>query len=607
MCIGCTWSSVLDGVASGPTFSRRRVLQGGIAFGAAALAPRFFTAQPAAAETRDGPADIIFRNGPVYTVNPKQAWAQAVAVRGKTIVYIGDEAGVEAFRGSTTRIVDLHGKLLMPGFAEGHIHPLLGAPLTRGIDLQYDTREAVLAALRTYADTAPDRGAIHGVVRGFGWRYLAFPPSGPTRQDLDAVWPDVPVFFTAIDAHSAWVNSKTLELAGITKDTPAVLPGFSYFAKDPTTGEPTGYVVEAPAVQKIVASVAPFSRAFIVESLEEWLPKASAAGITTVFDAGMAVVSADDGFTIYEELEHRDKLPFRVVGSLYYNQPKHDPLPDLEALVAHHRTELVEAKVLKIVMDGVDANGSAAMLAPYADNPQSRGDTIFTPEETREIVRRADAKGFDLHFHAIGDRAARQALDALEAAIATNPPRDRRHCIAHNQLTDPADIPRFAELGVIAEFSGQWHCRDGAYWQTVTVARWGEERAHREYRIAEIHRAGAAISLGTDWPAGGNSSVYHPLHAIETAVTRQGAGKPDDVPLPPLEDRLSLAEAIHANTMGTAFQIGLEDRIGSIEVGKAADLIVLDRNIFEMPVHEVHAARVELTLMNGRPRHDTLT
>ncbi|MQT11314.1 amidohydrolase [Segnochrobactrum spirostomi] len=607
MCIGCTWSSILDGATAGPGLSRRRVLQGGLAAGTIAMASPLFAALPAAAEVNDGPADVIFHNGPVYTVDPKRPWAEAVAVQGKTIVYVGDAAGVETFRGSTTRIVDLRGKLLLPGFAEGHIHPLLGAPLTRGIDLQYDTREEVLAALRAYADTAPDRGAIHGVVRGFGWRYLAFPPSGPTRQDIDAVWPDIPVFFTAIDAHSAWVNSKTLALAGITKDTPPVLPGFSYFAKDPVTGEPTGYVVEAPAVQRIVASVAPFSHAFIVESLEEWLPKASAAGITTVFDAGMAVVAADDGFAIYEGLEAQGRLPFRVVGSLYYNEPKRDPLPDLEALVARHHTELVEAKVLKIVMDGVDANGSAAMLAPYADNPASRGDTIFTPAETRAIVERADAKGFDIHFHAIGDRAARQALDALEAAIAANPPRDRRHCIAHNQLTDPADIPRFGKLGVIAEFSGQWHCRDGAYWQSVTVSRWGEERARREYRVEEIRRAGAPISLGTDWPAGGNSSVYHPLHAIETAVTRQGAGKPNDVPLTPLEDRLTLAEAIYANTMGTAFQTGLEDRIGSIAVGKFADLIVLDRNIFEIPIHEVHAVRVQLTLMNGEVRHDTLT
>ena len=551
----------------------------------------------------DYPADVVFENGTVYTVDPTLEWARAVAVKDKRIVYVGDDAGVAAYKGPNTRVVDLAGRMLLPGFIEGHTHALFGAVATRGVDLQFNTREATLEALRQYADSKPDRGLIDGLIRGFGWRSSAFPASGPDKADLDAIWPDVPVLLIAVDGHSGWVNSKALQIAGINASNAVVVKGFSYFYQACPTCEPTGYIVEAPAIGLLTSKVAPYTHQFLVESLEGWVPNAAAVGITGIFDAGIAVTSSEEGYAIYADLERRGKLPFRIVGSLYHNNPLVDPLPEFQQLRDKYHSELIQVTTLKVTMDGVDENYSAAMLTHYDDKPETSGETLFSAQQTNDLIRAADLKGIDVHVHAIGDLAARQTLDAIAAAIVVNPARDRRHTIAHNQLTDPADLPRFAQLGVIAQFSGQWHCRDGQYWSDITAKRWGVERASRQYRIAEILRLGGRVSLGTDWPAGSNSSVYAPLHAIQIAVTRQELDKPADPPLPPEGDRLSLAQALHANPLGSAYHMRIDDKVGSITVGKLADLIVLKRNLFAIDLHDIAATPVDMTVMNGRFTH----
>jgi predicted amidohydrolase YtcJ len=276
--------------------SRRRVLQAGAAFGVAAVAPILEATEvlPQTAQPNSAKADIIFRNGPVYTVNGGQAWARAVAVQGKHIVYVGDDADVRRFAGPETRIVDLRGKMLLPGFVEGHTHPVLGSTFSRGIDLQYDSKGDTLSAL----EAARLRLGKVDVVRGFGWRYSAFPATGPRKEDLDRIWPDTAVILLAIDGHSAWVNSKTLKVAGVTKETKDSIPGFSYFQRDPVTGEATGWLVEVPVIAKVMTAVAPFSVDYITQSLEQWLPKASAAGITSVFDAGLVLVPDEVGFQL---------------------------------------------------------------------------------------------------------------------------------------------------------------------------------------------------------------------------------------------------------------------------------------------------------------------
>jgi predicted amidohydrolase YtcJ len=606
MCIGCHWATFRNlnlgraGSGSGG-LTRRRVLQYGAASAGTALvagtAAPSFTADAAAAT--DGDADIVFRNGPVYTVNADNPWARAVAIKDRRITYVGDEAGVQPFIGPRTRVVELAGKMLLPGFVEGHIHPLVGSTLTRGVELQYDTREEILDALRAYRAKI---GQVD-IVRGFGWRYFAFPSSGPRKEDLDALWPDVPVILFAIDGHCAWVNSQALALAGVTRDTKDPLPGFSYFERDPTTGEPTGYLVEVPVIVQVNNAVEPFSPDYVAGGLAEWLPKAAAAGITTVFEAGMQVVSDIEGFGIYSSFERAGKLPFRVVGSYYHNNPAIDPVPVIQALRREFQSELVQASVLKLNIDGGDAQRTAALLAPYSDAPGTSGDTLLPPELFADIIRRADREGIDIHVHSYGDRATRLSLDAIEAAVKANPPRDRRHALAHILLVAPEDVPRFGELGVVAQFSAQWAVPDRT-WRDITGMRLGTQRGNELYSIKSILAHGGVASFGTDWPAAGHYSTYRPLDAIEVAITRRELGKPDSPQLQPISETVTLDAALRANTIGPAHQLRMEHKVGSIEAGKLADLVVLEKNLFDVLPHEIHKIDVLMTVMNGRVTHE---
>jgi predicted amidohydrolase YtcJ len=574
--------------------SRRAFVAAGLAAGATAAAA---SAGVVPAALGKGGADVVFVNGKIFTLDAKQPWAQAVGVKGRHIVYVGDTAGAKALIGTRTEVVDLHGKLMTPGFVESHTHPYVGSAFSQGVDLQYDTREQLLEVLATYAKKIGG-GSL---VRGFGWRYVAFPATGPRKEDLDKIWPDQPVFLVSIDIHGAWVNSKSLELAGITKDSPDPMPGFSYFQRDPVTKEPTGYLVEPPAMIQVLEASEPFTFESVAAGLQKWLPLASAAGITSVFDAGMIVVSEDEGFQHYIELERSGKLPFRVVGTHYYNDPKVDPVPIIANLRSKYRTELVRASVLKLNIDGVLEAYTAAMLEPYSDKADTSGETLLAATLINKIVREADRNGIDVHCHSIGDRATRLTLDAIEAAIKANPPRDRRHSMAHVPLISEQDMSRFRKLGVTVQSSAQWAVLD-PNWTDIGQKRWGS-RASNTFQFRTILQNGGRVAFGTDWPAAGYYSTYKPLDAIEVAVTRQPLGKRDARILPPADERLDLTQALRANTIDAAYHMHLDDVTGSIEVGKFADLAVLERNLFDLPAHDIHTTPVAMTMMNGRFTH----
>ncbi|GAY15683.1 amidohydrolase [Mycobacterium sp. shizuoka-1] len=595
MCTACEWAPHFSVFPTG-LLTRRTALRAAAVTAMATVGAA--CSSPPAAVGR-APADVVFRNGRVYTVAPAQPWAQAVAVTGDTISYVGDDAGATALAGPDTRIVDLDGNLLLPGFVEGHIHPFLGSFLTSGVDLQVPTGADALAAIAEYAKDHPD-----GPVRGFGWRVDMFGPDGPTRGELDRVLPDRPGFFFAIDGHSMWANSTALQMAGVTRDTPDPIPGFSYYARD-ERGEPTGYVLEVNAVLALVNAVEPISPQSMETLLEGWLPKASAAGITTVFDAGVPPIGDDQGALIglYTDLERRGALPFRVVASyMVKSPPVDDAVAKLTELRSRIATDLVSVGVVKIVGDGTQGGYTAWLIEPYADKPDSVGGSPFTEQQWHQLIREVDAAGFDVHVHACGERTVRTALDAVAAAVAANPPRDRRHTIAHLVYVEDPDGPRFGELGVTGQFSANWMSADPDTLQNM-ADRYGPPRRDLLYRPQDILRSGGRISLGTDWPAAGYFSTYKPLDSIQIGVTRQLIGQPDAPVLVPADQRLSVAEAVHANTMGAAYQIRLDHRIGSVEVGKQADLIVLDTDIFAVDPHDIHRATVTMTMMNGQVRH----
>jgi predicted amidohydrolase YtcJ len=563
---------------------------------AAALDP----AAPPDISAADGDrATTVFRGGAIYTLDPGRPWAQAVAVRGNAITAVGSDEAVERWIGPDTRVIELGGRMMMPGFVEGHIHPFLGAFMSAGLDLQLPTREDALAAIARYAAEHPT-----GPLRGFGWRVDMFPPEGPSKADLDRVVPDRPAFFFAIDGHSLWVNSKALELAGIDRDTPDPIPDFSYYVRD-AKGEPTGYILEVAAVLATVNEIDPISVDAMARLLDLWLPKAAAAGITSIFDAGVPPIGGDPGalLAIYTDLEKQGRLPFRVVAChMVKGLPVDDAVSQAVALRSRLNTELVRAGVLKIVGDGTAGGYTALLLEPYADKPDTLGQSPFSPEAWTRMILDAEAAGIDVHAHACGEGTTRLALDAMAAAVRANPDHDRRHTIAHLVLVEDSDIPRFAELGVNAQFSANWMSADPDSID-ILIERYGPERQKRIYRPRSILETGGRVSFGTDWPAAGYFSTYKPLDAIQVAMTRQLIGKPDAPVLEPARERLDLAQAIHANTMGAAYHLRMERLVGSIELGKRADLIVLERNLFDVDPHEIAGVAVEMTMMDGRFQH----
>ncbi|MGN7781885.1 amidohydrolase [Mycolicibacterium sp. 22603] len=606
MCTACEWAPHFSALTNRRTVLRAAsIVAATAAVGTlAACAPDSAPAPTPGADPSPGSGDsatTVFRNGRVYTVAGPAPWAQAVAVTGNTISYVGDDAGAMALAGPDTRVIDLGGKLLMPGFVEGHTHPFLGAFLTSGVDLQVPTLTEALDAIAAYAKANPT-----GPVRGFGWRVDMFGPQGPTRADLDRVLPDRPGFFFAIDGHSLWANSKALELAGVSRDTPDPIPGFSYYARD-ENGEPTGYVLEVNAVLGLVDAVEPISPDTMATLVQGWLPKASAAGITSVFDAGVPPIGDDQAaiLRIYTDIEQRNELPFRVVASYSVRgAPIEGTVEKFAAVRDAISSDLVTVGVVKIVGDGTQGGYTAWLIEPYADKPDSTGASPFTEEQWHRLVGDVDAAGYDVHIHACGERTARVGLDAVERAAAANPPRDRRHTIAHLVYVEDSDAPRFAQLGVTAQFSANWMSADPDTIENMG-ARYGAPRKDLLYRPQAVLGSGGRISLGTDWPAAGYFSTYKPLDSIQIGVTRQLIGNPDAAVLAPADQRLTVEQAVHANTLGAAYQIRLEDKVGSVEVGKLADLIVLDRNIFDIDPHDIHTAGVTMTMMNGQVRHES--
>ncbi len=551
-------------------------------------------------EATDAPeTPTVFRGGVVYTLDPDRPWASAVAVRGDRIVAVGSDEDAVAAVGPNARIVELGGRMVLPGFVEGHIHPVMGALFTSGADLQVPTYDDLLGAVSDYAAANPT-----GVVRGFGWRMDMVGPNGPHHEDLDAIVADRPVLLFAVDAHSMWVNSETLRQAGITRDTPDPVPGFSSFGRD-EAGEPTGFVLEAPAMLQVIGAVEPLTPAMLAELLTRWAAKAAAAGITAIFDAGMPPTEGDpDGLvSIYTGLEAEGLLPFRVVVShLVKDAPTDGAVGATVRLAERLGGELVSGGVLKIVGDGTLEGHTGYLLEPYADKPGTVGQSPFTVEQWHRLITEADAAGLDVHVHSIGDRTTRIALDAIEAAIAVNPARDRRHTIAHLELVDDADLLRFARLGVIAQFSANWMAADPGNTGT-TLQRCGEDRYRKIYRPRTLADDGVTIAFGTDWPAASWFSTFAPLDAIETAVTRRSVGDPDMPILEPAAECLDLSQALYAATLGPARQLRLDHLVGSLEPGKRADLVVLQHNLFDVEPHRIAATAVDMTMMNGRITH----
>ena len=535
-------------------------------------------------------ADLLIVGAPVYTADPARPWADAVAVRAGRVAAAGPERDLADLRGPSTRVLRLDGGLVLPGFQDAHVHTAAG-----GLELaQCDLHEVEPAA---YAATVARYAADHPGdpwVLGGGWVMDTFGTGGPHRSALDAVVADRPVLLESTDGHSAWVNGLALELAGITRATPD--PPRGRIERD-ASGEPTGALHEA--AKALVGDLAPEpGQAEWEAAIERGQAHLHRLGITAWQDAAVE----PDMLAAYRAVAERGRLTGRAVAALRWEVEAGGA--QLADLVEWRRTGTVgrlRASAVKIFSDGVFENRTAAMLEPYLDadgRPTGNlGIGMLAADELARVVTALDAEAFDVHVHAIGDRAVRDTLDAFQAAAAANGRRDARHQIAHLQFVHPDDRPRFRRLGVVANAQPFWSCLDG-YMRELTLPFLEPERAGWQYPWASLRRAGAVLAFGSDWTV----STANPLQEIEVAVRRVDPGDPDGEPFLP-DERVDLPAALDAFTSGSAYALRLEAETGSVTPGKLADLAVLDRDPFDPAAGPIAGARVLATLVEGEPVH----
>ncbi|MBA2685438.1 MAG: amidohydrolase [Gemmatimonadaceae bacterium] len=529
-------------------------------------------------------ADMVFRGGPVYTVDSTLPRASAVGVTGTRIVFVGDDSGVARLIGPKTRVIELKGRMLLPAFHDSHLHPVTAGIRMNECALDDLTTPAQVADSIAKCAKASPSGAWF---RGHGWQLPVFPHANPSRALLDSLIPGRPAYVRAADGHSAWVNSRALELAHVTAQTKD--PRDGRIERDPA-GNPSGTLREGAAdlISSILPKTTPEQR---VEGLTRAVAYANSLGII-----GLQEASADSDILVaYQTLDQRHALNARVIASIYVDPAAGvSQLPQMIRLRDQFAGNRFRATGAKIFADGVVEARTSALLEPYLDT-HDRGPANLTPAGFDSLAIALDKAGFQIHVHAIGDRAVRMALDAIEAAQRANGAHDARDHIAHLEMIDTLDLPRFKALGVYANFQALWAFRD-SYIRDLTEPVLGPERSSRLYPLGGVAAAGGTIVGGSDW---GVSSL-NPLEAIEVGATRcDPAATVACVSWLPKE-RVSLDEMIAAYTIVGA-RLAFEEKIsGSITVGKAADLIVLDRDLFAIPPAQISEAHVLLTLFDGR-------
>jgi predicted amidohydrolase YtcJ len=530
------------------------------------------------------PADLVLRHGTIYPLAGDTATVETLAIRHGRIVYAGTDAGAITYIGDRTTQIELEDRMVLPGFHDTHMHPISGIGLTEPTLGDLDTREAILDSVGRYAAGHPEQPWI----RGSGWQLPVFPGANPRKEWLDQVVPDRPVYLGAADGHSAWVNSKALEIAGVTRETKDPING--RIERDQATGEPSGTLRER-AMDLVAKHLPARTQAEIQAGVRRALAMANGLGITSVHEANAGA----ELLLAYAALDSASQLSARVVAAMETDpQAGISQVDSLRAWRGRYAgTRYFSPRAAKIFADGVIEAKTAALLEPYLGG-NDRGEANLSPQAMDSLVAALDAAGFQVHVHAIGDRAVRMTLDAFEHARQHNGPRDARPIIAHLELIDPADIPRFAALGVIPSFQPLWAYAD-QYITQLTEPVLGQARSRWLYPIGSLAKAGARLSAGSDWSV----SSMNPLEAIQVAITRRApdsAAGPAWIP----EETVDLGTMLSAYTIGGAYAAGEESSNGSLEAGKAADLIVLDRNLYRIPTTEIHSARVLLTLLDGR-------
>ncbi|MDJ1114613.1 amidohydrolase [Microbacterium dauci] len=542
-------------------------------------------------------ADLVFTGGAVFTADTVRSRASAVAVSGGRIVAVGHD--LSDLIGPRTEVVDLAGRMLVPGFQDAHVHPVWGGLDMLRCDLaELSTSAEYLDAIGAYAAAHPGDDWI----LGGGWQMSAFPGGTPTAVALDAVTGDRPAFFPNRDGHGAWVNSAALRRAGIDAHTPD--PADGRIERD-AAGAPTGTLHEGAMtlVNRLLPEEPPER---MVEALLVGQRYLHSFGITAWQDAIVGPYGdAGDPAPAYRSAAMDGTLTAKVVGALWWDRTAGlEQIPSLVERRERLSFGRFQATSIKVMQDGVAENFTAAMLEPYLDGhghghahfTDNSGISFVDPTILNEAVPQLDALGFQVHFHAIGDRAVRQCLDAVEHALARNGRGDGRHHIAHLQVVHPDDIHRFRSLGVAVNMQPLWATFEPQMID-LTLPFLGEPRSAWQYPFGDLLRSGAVLAAGSDWSV----SSPNPLAAIHTAVNRTAAPGYEEGDYDPFlpEQAIDLASSLTAYTAGSAWVNHLDATTGTIEVGKSADFALLDRDPFAGPADQIGATRVLQTFVDG--------
>ena len=567
---------------------------------------------------------LVMVNGSVYTVAKDRNWAQAIAIAGDKIVFVGSDSEVVNYIGPDTEVIDLDGKMVLPAFVDSHMHPAHSAHLYKYQLSLFDLTgenivEVYLDAVRDFSENNPEQPWIIGA----GYTRSAFDEVGPRKEWLDQIEPHRPIAITSVDGHSMWVNSKALELAQITQDTPQ--PEEGVIKLDPETGQPSGLLQEPGAMNLVGRHMPDHPKEQVKEALlwlQEWL---NAKGITTAHEA---MLGLDEGgvYEAYDELGREGKLTIRYRAS-WSISPEGDPIEQIEqgmVLAKRFTHPHFKARSFKFFADHVIEEETGYLLEPYSHRDDGwYGIKVWDDEIIRQAFTRVDSAGYQVHVHVIGDAAAKYILDALETTVQANGARDSRHSFAHLQLALAEDIQRISKLGVSVHTSPYWMSIDDYFWK-LNLGYLGHERAfYQQYPFNSLFEAGANVTIASDFWV----TEPDPMAAIYSGMTRlipqttfdesyaakadysrvpdPGAKlRPGDLGvLPPLEERASLEDLIAAATLNGAYANFLDDEIGSIEVGKLADLVVLEHNLFEIDVEQIPTNRILMTFFEGRQVH----
>ena len=546
------------------------------------------------------PPILVLYNGHVQTMVSESEVASAIAIAGNKIVYVGDDSGIDAFVGDTTQVIDLDGKFVSPGFIDGHIHAP-GNWFTKlyQIDLTgLSTNEEYLEAIRSFVEAHPDEEGYIG--SPFMLNAYQLPDGsnpGPSKEDLDAICPDKPILIHDVSYHAAWVNSKAFEMAGVTADTPDPEGGLFYRNEK---GEPSGCVSDA--AKGIVFAIMPdtMTNDNLEQAMYKFMEEANSygiTGITNITQGGLDIID------MYHKVEREGNLTLRmrVVPTMKEGRTYDEVLSTIKSY-NDSATDMISSNTVKIFYDGVTERGTAVFLEPYLESTGLGdywcGEPIWSQEDFTRLVHDFDAEGVQVHVHAMGDGAVHGTLDAFEEARATNGERDARHTITHVCAITDEDIQRMADLDVVANLQFLMMYHDDL--MDLERAYVGDERAMAMYRTKHMAEAGICISGSSDAPV----IPFVPLDAIEAGVTRNS-------PYPEEEDTdmtrwpeqgLTAYQLLEAYTKNDAYQNFMDDIIGTVEVGKFADLVVLDTNILEADA-KGHLRRAQVDLHHLRRPH----